>query len=85
MVPEKFVDSVTAAAFLGVTPRFLLDLTRAGRVPGHPLGLGSKRRVWRYRLTELEASLVQRGTTLALPTDGRAKGTHQSVNGSVGS
>jgi hypothetical protein len=60
MVPEKFVDSVVAAEFLGVTPRFLLDLTRAGRIVGHPLGLGARRRVWRFRLSEL--ALLSRQT-----------------------
>ena len=84
MVPEKFVDSVVAAEVLGVTPRFLLDLTRAGRIVGHPLGLGARRRVWRFRLSELESSVSQGGTSLVVPTDSRAQSTQQPVNGSVG-
>jgi len=76
---EKYVDAVVASEFLGVTTRFLLDLTRAGRIPGHPLGLGSKRRVWRFRLSELESSLCHGGTSPAFPTDSRAKSTEQSV------
>jgi len=54
---EKYVDAAVASEFLGVTTRFLLDLTRAGRIPGHPLGLGSKRRVWRFRLSELDHAI----------------------------
>jgi hypothetical protein len=69
---EKYVDAVVAS-------EFLLDLTRAGRIPGHPLGLGSKRRVWRFRLSELESSLCHGGTSPAFPTDSRAKSTEQSV------
>jgi hypothetical protein len=71
MVPEKFVDSVTAAEFLGVSPRYLLDLTRAGRVPGHPLGLGDRRHVWRYRLTELEGALAAPATSSTAPSERR--------------
>ena len=82
MLPEKYVDAVAAAEFLGVTPRFLLDLTRAGRIPGHPLGLGSKRKIWRFRLSELEGSLAHCGTSPAFPADSRAKSTEQSVSGS---
>jgi len=76
---EKYVDAVVASEFLGVTTRFLLDLTRAGRIPGHPLGLGSKRKIWRFKLSELESSLCQGGTSPAFPTDSRAKSTEQSV------
>jgi len=54
---EKYVDAVAASEFLGVTTRFLLDLTRAGRIPGHPLGLGAKRHVWRFRLSELDHAI----------------------------
>jgi hypothetical protein len=67
MLPEKYVDAAAAAEFLGVTPRFLLDLTRAGRIPGTPLGLGTKRHVWRYRLSELEESLSHNAASSAAP------------------
>jgi len=54
---EKYVDAAVAAEFLAVPIRFLLDLTRAGRIPGHPLGLGAKRHVWRFRLSELDHAI----------------------------
>ena len=79
---EKYVDAVVASEFLGVTTRFLLDLTRAGRIPGHPLGLGSKRRIWRFKLTELDACLRQGDGSLTVPAEGRAKSTEPSVSGS---
>jgi len=75
---EKYVDAAAASEFLGVTTRFLLDLTRAGRITGHALGLGSKRRVWRFRLSELESSLCQGGTSPAFPTDSRTLRSRQS-------
>jgi len=49
---EGFVDAEGAAEFLSLTRRRVLELTRAGRIPGHPLGAG-KRRVWRFKLSEL--------------------------------
>ena len=78
MLAEKYVDAAAASEFLGVTTRFLLDLTRAGRIPGHPLGLGSKRRVWRFRLSELEASLAHTGVNSPAPTGSRAIRSRQS-------
>ena len=78
MSPESFVDSVTAAEFLAVSPRYLLDLTRAGRVPAHPLGLGTKRHVWRYRLSELEESLSHNAASFADPYARRSNSRKQS-------
>jgi hypothetical protein len=53
---EPFVDAEKAARFISVKPRYLLDLARKGHMPAHPLGAG-KRRVWRFRLSELAAAL----------------------------
>ena len=53
---EPFVDADQAAKFLVLTKRHVLELARAGRLPGHPIG-GGARRVWRFRLSELAASV----------------------------
>jgi len=84
MSPESFVDSVTAAEFLTVSPRYLLDLTRAGRIPGHPLSLGRKRKIWRFRLSELSSCLRQGEGSLAVPKDGRAKSVRRSTEFGTG-
>jgi hypothetical protein len=52
---EAFVSAERAAAFLDVTPRFLLCLARKGQLPAHPLG--GPRKVWRFRLSELARAL----------------------------
>jgi hypothetical protein len=57
--PEPFVDATRAAEFVGVKPRRLLEMARAGQVPGHPLGTGL-RRTWRFRLTEIANSIGSR-------------------------
>jgi hypothetical protein len=56
--PERFVDPRTAAEFLSIRPRQLLELARANILPGHPIGRG-KRRAWRFRLSELAASVTR--------------------------
>lgn len=53
---EPFVDARAAGQFLGLRPRRVLELARQSEIPGHPLGRG-ERRVWRFRLSELAASL----------------------------
>ena len=54
---EPFVDAAEAADFLSLTRRRVLDLARAGKLPGHPVG-DCARRVWRFRLSELAAAIT---------------------------
>lgn len=53
---EGFVDADEAAKFLSLNRRRILELARAGKLPGHPIGDGA-RRVWRFRLSELAAAV----------------------------
>jgi hypothetical protein len=55
--PEPFVDAAKASEFLSLKPRRVLELARTGELPAYPLGTG-KRRVWRFRLSELAAALA---------------------------
>jgi len=55
--PEAFVDADEAAKSLSLTRRRILDLARARKLPGHPIGDGA-RRVWRFRLSELAVAIV---------------------------
>lgn len=57
--PEPFVPPERAAEFLAIRPRQLLVLARANILPGHPIGTG-KRRVWRFRLSELAAIVTRK-------------------------
>lgn len=56
--PEPFVDPTSAAKFISIDRRYLLDLARANVMPGHPIGAG-KRRVWRFRLSELADAITE--------------------------
>jgi len=55
MTPEPFISAEEVAAHLKVQRRQILEMTRRGVLPGYPLGTGSSRRVWRYKLTEIDA------------------------------
>ena len=50
--PERFVDADEAAKFLSLTRRRVLDLARAGQLPSHPIGHGT-RRTRLFRLSEI--------------------------------
>jgi hypothetical protein len=55
---EGFVDADEAGKFLSLNRRRILELARAGKLPGHPIGEG-KRRVWRFRVSELAAAVAK--------------------------
>jgi hypothetical protein len=59
---EPFVDANRAAEFLVITRRRILEMSRAGEIPAHPIGDG-KRKQWRYRLSELADALVAKYPT----------------------
>jgi excisionase family DNA binding protein len=50
---EPYVDAQSAATFLAMSRKTLLDLARKGKLPGHPVGSGP-RKTWKFRLSELE-------------------------------
>src|SRR5690349_13481410 len=43
-VPERFVDADALAKHLSIARRQVLEMTRRGIIPGHPLGVGTSRR-----------------------------------------
>lgn len=60
MDPEKleaFVDADEAAKFLSLTRRRVLDLARAGQLPSHPIGHGT-RRTRLFRLSEIATAIT---------------------------
>jgi excisionase family DNA binding protein len=54
-VVEPYVDSGKASAFLGVASRTLNEMARKGEVPAYQWGLGSQRRTWRFKLSDLDS------------------------------
>ncbi len=54
---EYWLTSTEAAQYLRVKNRTLLLWARQGKVKGYPLS-GLKRRVWRFRVADLDAKLL---------------------------
>jgi hypothetical protein len=55
---EPFVDAQAVAHFLSINRRQVLEMTRRGLIPGHPLGIGTSRRIWRFKLSEVDAAVA---------------------------
>jgi hypothetical protein len=75
MPPESFVDATIAAAFLCVSKKYLLRLSRLGFIPAHPFGLGT-RKTWRYLLSELHSHV--RGFSVAQTASNDYHGTPET-------
>jgi hypothetical protein len=60
MTPERFVSADEAAAFLAITRRYLLALARNGLAGAYPLGTGTQRKIWVFRLSELSEAITDR-------------------------
>jgi hypothetical protein len=54
----RFVDPDTAANYLQTTRRRLLEMVREGLIPGHPLDPHTKKKDWRFLLSELHAWML---------------------------
>ena len=54
---EPFVAADVVAEFLSITRRRVLEMSRAGEIPAHPIGHG-RRKQWRSRLSELADAFV---------------------------
>jgi hypothetical protein len=80
---ESFVDADEAGNFLSLNRRRILELARAGRLPGHPVGDGA-RRVWRFRLSELAAAISQTGKSWFASRQRTSMVRPQAVPGTTG-
>jgi hypothetical protein len=59
VTPEPFVAVEKAADFLDISRRYLLSLARKGIAGAYPLDPGAKRKVWRFRLSELVDAIAK--------------------------
>lgn len=61
---EKWLDAEAAGLHLGFSAPTIRKLAAAGRIPGHPYGLG-KKTIWRFKLSELDAQQPQTVTSVS--------------------
>lgn len=64
MTQEPFVSAETAAEFLSISRRHLLALARKGMAGAYALGMGTKRTIWVFRLSELSGAVASRTNLL---------------------
>lgn len=82
MTLEPFVTADDLAAHLKITRRQVLEMTRRGLIPAHALGVGKSRRVWRFKVSEVESAIASgiRKPTSNSNNEGLA---HGSGNGTI--
>ncbi len=59
MTPEPFVSAETAAAFIGINRRRLLQRARSGIAGAYALDPAARRKRWVFRLSELAATIAK--------------------------
>jgi len=74
--PEPFVSAEEAARFLSIKRRHLLALARSGLAGAYPLGTGTVRKIWVFRLSELAAAIARKNS------DPRMRGLCDASTGS---
>jgi hypothetical protein len=57
---EPFVSATEAAKFLSIGRRYLLALARRGIEGAYPLGTGTCRKTWVFRLSQLAAAIAKK-------------------------
>ena len=58
MTPETYVTADDVAEHLKITRRQVLEMTRKGVIPAYPLGVGQYRRVWRFKISDVETAIA---------------------------
>jgi hypothetical protein len=56
---EPYVSAKVVAEHLDIECRQVLAMTRAGKLPAHPIDPAATRKQWRYKLSEVDAALSQ--------------------------
>lgn len=77
VAPEPFVSAERVAAHLDIERRQVLNLTRSGRLPAHPMDPTAVRKVYRYKLSEIDAAISGTQKTLAPSGISRNNATRQ--------
>jgi excisionase family DNA binding protein len=58
MTPEPFVTANEVAQHLKITRRQVLEMARRNQLPAHPVCFGRQRKVWRFKLPEVDQAVA---------------------------
>jgi excisionase family DNA binding protein len=58
MMPEPFVTANEVAEHLRISRRQVLEMARKNQLPAHPICFGRQRKIWRFKLTEIDQAIV---------------------------
>jgi hypothetical protein len=61
MPPEPYVSPRVIAEHLDIQSRQVLAMTRAGKLPAHPVDPTAVRKQWRYKVSEVDAAINGNG------------------------
>lgn len=61
MPPEPYVSARVIAEHLAIQSRQVLAMTRAGKLPAHPVDPTAARKQWRYKVSEVDAAINSNG------------------------
>ena len=67
MTPEPYVSAEVVAKYLDIEKRQVLALARKGKLPAHPLDSNASRKLWRFKLSEIDVAIATNGLPRALP------------------
>jgi hypothetical protein len=66
MTEESYVSADVVADYLKLDRRQVLALTRKGKLPARPIDPDATRKIWRFKLSEVDAAVAGNGATRAL-------------------
>ena len=66
-MPEPYVDAEVASHHLSVARKTLNEMARTGQIPAYPWGVGTERRCWRFKLSELDTFMKSRIQSASRP------------------
>jgi excisionase family DNA binding protein len=56
--PEPFVTANEVAEHLKITRRQVLEMARKNQLPAHPISFGRQRKIWRFKIIEVDQAVA---------------------------
>ena len=79
MIPEPFVTANEVAEHLKFTRRQVLEMSRKNQLPAHPISFGRQRKIWRFKISEVDHAVAPGMPELANADSQRPKDTSNTI------